>query len=170
MAHLTNFSFEFFYEIFTEDASLLVPLLCHGAKKSKMTKNSNQGGPALNLLSRWLSFDRSFSRFQLSNCVSAVDSVSTVLYWWCASAPYRGLHVTGHNRSVDLSRACKLQHSCLHASRIINHVGVKMKQPPLWRAGGKRSPRTPLLRQCLFLFFFAWRWKSMRAVDEKQRN
>ena len=35
-----------FYKIFTEDASL--PLLCHGAKKSKMTKNSNQGeGPAL---------------------------------------------------------------------------------------------------------------------------
>ena len=53
MAHLTNFSFEFFYEIFTEDVSLL--LLYHGAKKSKMTKNSNQGGgggPALNLLSR----------------------------------------------------------------------------------------------------------------------
>ena len=46
MAHLTNFSFEFFHEIFTEDASLL--LLYHGAKKSKMTKNSNQGGgPAL---------------------------------------------------------------------------------------------------------------------------
>ena len=34
-----------FYEIFTEDASLR--LLYHGAKKSKMTKNSNQGGPAL---------------------------------------------------------------------------------------------------------------------------
>ena len=48
MAHLTNFSFEFFYEIFTEDASLL--FLYHSAKKSKMTKNSNQGGgegPAL---------------------------------------------------------------------------------------------------------------------------
>ena len=42
MAHLTNFSFEFFYEIFTEDASLR--LLYHGAKKSKMTKNSNHGG------------------------------------------------------------------------------------------------------------------------------
>ena len=39
---LTNFSFGFFYEIFTEDASLLV--LYHDAKKSKMTKNSNQGG------------------------------------------------------------------------------------------------------------------------------
>ena len=42
MAHLTNFSFEVFYKLFTEDASL--PLLYHGAKKSKMTKNSNQGG------------------------------------------------------------------------------------------------------------------------------
>ena len=44
MAHLTNFPFEVLYKIFTEDASL--PLLYHGAKKSKMTKNSNQGGPA----------------------------------------------------------------------------------------------------------------------------
>ena len=34
MAHLTNFSFEFFYEIFTEDASLL--FLCHGAKKAQL--------------------------------------------------------------------------------------------------------------------------------------
>ena len=45
MAHLTNFSFEFFYEIFTEDASPF--FLYHGAKKSKMTKNSNQGGSCL---------------------------------------------------------------------------------------------------------------------------
>ena len=45
---MTNFSFEFSYKIFTEDASLL--FLYHGAKKSKMTKNSNQGGPALNNL------------------------------------------------------------------------------------------------------------------------
>ena len=42
MAHLTNFPFECFYEIFTEDASQL--LLYRGAKKSKMTKNPNQGG------------------------------------------------------------------------------------------------------------------------------
>ena len=43
VAHLTNFSFEFFfYEIFTEDASL--SLRYRSAKKSKMTKNSNQGG------------------------------------------------------------------------------------------------------------------------------
>ena len=45
MAHLTNFSFEYFCKIFTEDASQ--PLLYHGAKKSKMTKNSNQGGSCL---------------------------------------------------------------------------------------------------------------------------
>ena len=45
MALLTNFSFEVFYEIFTEDASLL--LLYHGAKNSKMTKNSNPEGLAL---------------------------------------------------------------------------------------------------------------------------
>ena len=45
MAHLTNFSFNFFYKIFTEYASLL--FLYHGAKKSKMTKKWNQGGPAL---------------------------------------------------------------------------------------------------------------------------
>ena len=38
MAHLTNFSFEFFYEIFTEDASLL--LLYHGAKTSKVTSTN----------------------------------------------------------------------------------------------------------------------------------
>ena len=50
MAHLTNFSFEFFYEIFTEDASLL--LLYHGAKKVKndqklKLKSRGGGGPAL---------------------------------------------------------------------------------------------------------------------------
>ena len=45
MAYLTNFSFEFFYEIFKEDASPFC--LYHGAKKSKMTKNSNQGGSCL---------------------------------------------------------------------------------------------------------------------------
>ena len=36
---------KFFYKIFTEDASL--PLLYHGAKKSKMTKISNQGWSCL---------------------------------------------------------------------------------------------------------------------------
>ena len=49
MAHLTNFSFEVFHEMFTEDASLL--FLYHGAKKSKETKNSNQGGPCLKIVS-----------------------------------------------------------------------------------------------------------------------
>ena len=47
VAYLTNFSFaiEFFSQIFTEDASLF--LLYHSAKKSRMTKNSNQGGGVL---------------------------------------------------------------------------------------------------------------------------
>ena len=49
MANLTNFSFEFFNEIFTVDASLL--LLYYGAKKSKMTKNSSRdtGGDEIDL-------------------------------------------------------------------------------------------------------------------------
>ena len=42
VAYLTNFSFEFCHEVFTEDASLLLP--DNGAKKSKMGKNSNQAG------------------------------------------------------------------------------------------------------------------------------
>ena len=54
VAHLTNFSFEFFYEIFTEDVSL--PLLYHDAKQSKMTKYSNQGGPALNGVKSFIIF------------------------------------------------------------------------------------------------------------------
>ena len=50
--HLTNFSFEYFYAIFTDDASLLFPN--RGAKKSNMTKNSIKGsflkaGPPLDL-------------------------------------------------------------------------------------------------------------------------
>ena len=52
MVHLTNFSFELFYKNFTDDASQ--PLLYHGAKKSKMTKNPNQGGPALTSLIKFL--------------------------------------------------------------------------------------------------------------------
>ena len=48
MAHLTNFSFEFFNKIFTEDASL--PLLYHGAKKVKndqKLKSKGGGGSCL---------------------------------------------------------------------------------------------------------------------------
>ena len=63
MAHLTNLPFDFSYEIFTEDASLL--FLYHGAKKSKMTKNSNQGGPALNLMPTFLANNRSCPEKQL---------------------------------------------------------------------------------------------------------
>ena len=45
MAHLTNFSFEFFYKIFTEDASQ--PLLYHGAKKVKNDQKLKLRGPAI---------------------------------------------------------------------------------------------------------------------------
>ena len=41
MAHLTNFSFEFFMK-FSQKMPLCI--FYHGAKKSKMTKNPNQGG------------------------------------------------------------------------------------------------------------------------------
>ena len=41
MAHLTNFPFEFFYEIFTEDASQL--LLYHGAKVKNDQKPKSRG-------------------------------------------------------------------------------------------------------------------------------
>ena len=42
VAHLTNFSFEFFYEIFTEDAPLLL-FYTMVQKSQKWQKNSNQG-------------------------------------------------------------------------------------------------------------------------------
>ena len=45
MAHLTNFSFEFFYKIFTEDASQ--PLLYHVCKKVKNDQKLKSRGPAL---------------------------------------------------------------------------------------------------------------------------
>ena len=41
VAHLTIFPLNFLMKFFTQDAFLL--LLYHGAKKSKMTKTSNQG-------------------------------------------------------------------------------------------------------------------------------
>ena len=44
VAHLTNFSFEFFDAVFTEDASLLFYTM---VRESKTTTNSSQGGPAL---------------------------------------------------------------------------------------------------------------------------
>ena len=44
LAHLTNFSFKFFYDIFTDDASLPLILLC---KKVKNDQNSNQWGSCL---------------------------------------------------------------------------------------------------------------------------
>ena len=54
VAHLTNFSFEFFCAIFTQDTPLR--FLYHGAKSKKMTKNSNQGGGGfiMTCTKRWL--------------------------------------------------------------------------------------------------------------------
>ena len=67
-----NFFFEYFYEILTEEASLL--LLYHGAKKSKMTKNSNQGGPALR---QWLS--KLYQGCSWVGCLGGFIRVSGVL-------------------------------------------------------------------------------------------
>ena len=76
MAHLTNFSFEFFYQLFTEDAPL--SRLYHGAKKSKMTKNSNQGGVLLQqgkLDRAWLSdIYSSYVRHAVITCNSIKGS------------------------------------------------------------------------------------------------
>ena len=84
MAHLTNFSFEFFYKIFTEDASL--PLLYHGAKKSKMTKNSNQGGGGPALKVPWYEFETvDFAHNTLHTARSA---------WFLLDA--RAQHFCGH--------------------------------------------------------------------------
>ena len=58
MAHLTNFSFEFFYEIFTEGASLLSSI--PWCKKVKSGQKLKSGGPAFRQdpldLSFWLFF------------------------------------------------------------------------------------------------------------------
>ena len=79
MAHLTNFSFAFFYEIFTEDASL--PILYHGAKKSKMTKNPNQGGPALNQPRNTIfSASDATVTLHLSVLITTCSAVSSCLY------------------------------------------------------------------------------------------
>ena len=48
MAHLTNVSFEFFYKIFTEDASL--SLLYHGAKRVKNDQKLKSRGSCLKLV------------------------------------------------------------------------------------------------------------------------
>ena len=72
----------FFYEIFSEDASPL--LLYHGAKKSKITKNSNQGGRDGRLksnlgpyysLKSFLSVLSFFRHAQLGSSSGAVEGV-----------------------------------------------------------------------------------------------
>ena len=72
MAHLTNFSFEFFQNLFTEDASL--PLLYHGAKKVKNDqKLKSRGGSCHKSRARYT--------YQLRKCFMAANpknSVATV--------------------------------------------------------------------------------------------
>ena len=53
----------FFYKILTEDASL--PLLYHGAKKSKWPKTQIKGGPALSLVSQSLQSETGHVKVQL---------------------------------------------------------------------------------------------------------
>ena len=65
MAHLTNFSFEFFMN-FSQKMLLYFFYNNHGAKKSKMTKYSNQRTPALSKLSPSLSLSLSLIGFNNS--------------------------------------------------------------------------------------------------------
>ena len=87
MAHLTNFSFEFF-RIFTEDVSLL--LLYHHAKKWKMTKNSNQGG-CLNRHKSWINM-------LLTWPVSGRDGQVQYLSVWSSSVLREDLFLSRINR------------------------------------------------------------------------
>ena len=74
--------FEFLYKIFTKDASLFC--LYHGAKKSKMTKNSNQGGgPALIPFENFFSLSGPqsfFSEALESTKISSYEPVSSQKY------------------------------------------------------------------------------------------
>ena len=57
---------------------------------------------------------------------------------------------------------------------MINHVGVKMKQPPATTTaalkGGREAVSTDPSIETVLVFFFRLALKSMRAEDEKQRN
>ena len=55
VAHLTNFSFEFFITLFQK---MPVYFFLPWCKKSKMTKNSNQGGPALTAFNEQKKWER----------------------------------------------------------------------------------------------------------------
>ena len=112
VGHLTNFSFGFLYEIFTEDSSLL--FVYDGAKKSKMTKNSNQGvrqdlwfeflvnfeffAPWYKKVERHLlwKFYKKIRRKSRSNVPPKLLA--------CVRFPYRVVHKIGHLRKFNRSR------------------------------------------------------------------
>ena len=94
----------FFYKIFPEDASLC--FLYHGAKKSKMTKNSNQGGGGVNnvqcsmfvgnknismgshgKLNCWEVFKEILNLFTC-DCVCSVAFVKSGLLWRLSAATH----------------------------------------------------------------------------------
>ena len=72
----------------------------------------------------------------------------------CASARYRGL--TGHNRSVDLSRACKLQHS-KYMSTCVSDDQSRRRENETTAAlkGGREAVSTdPSIETVLVCLFF----------------
>ena len=77
----------------------------------------------------------------------------------CFRARYRG--PTGHNRSVDLSRACKLQHSKYMSTCISDDQSRQRENETTASYNNRRfeGPEavttTPPLRQCLFFFSLA---------------
>ena len=80
------------------------------------------------------------------------------IYSRCASARYRGL--TGHNRSVDLSRTCKLQHSKYMSTCVSEDQSSRreMKQPPATTTaalkGGREAVSTDPSIETVHVLFF----------------
>ena len=84
-----------FYAFFTQDATLL--FLYHGAKKSKMTKNSNQGERAtpdekwqrlmLERKLRWERWRKSRLKIRFRRGGRTVESFSVTWVTWCVLTP-----------------------------------------------------------------------------------
>ena len=120
MAHLTNFSFQFFNKIFTEDASL--PLLYHGAKKSKMTKNSNQGGSCLKLISKKSVPARFLESLQKSYPVSSVGCAEFPRSYYRRSFAFA---TTARKARVDALEACIALFAAF-TTRITHHPSMSI--------------------------------------------
>ena len=101
MAHLTNFSFEFFYEIFTEDASSSI-LWCKNVKNDQKLKSR---GPALMLRASRFSSpgipkNRSYSDYLLETLLedehfNALDKCDEPLQYWFNFKPLKKLEAVG---------------------------------------------------------------------------